>query len=590
MSDENRQTGGTPQEATPVPPSPPDATLDHRGDSTIVGDYELLDEVARGGMGVVYRARQRSLDRIVALKLILSGGDASEEELSRFRVEAQASARLDHPYIVPVYGFGRLDGHPFLAMGFVNGPSLAVRLARNGPLPAREAAELLCKVAEAIHFAHSQGIIHRDLKPGNVLIDQDGEPRVTDFGLAKRQDMEHGLTNTGQVLGTPAYMPPEQAAGDQVGPTGDIYSLGATLYAALCGQPPFEATSLPELLMKVAEEPPQPLEERDRRIPRAQCDLPTLSGETAGRTLSHAQDLVDDLQRFLSGSAVLGARSRRSIRWPLLVGGTLALVLLASGIGWAWFGRGQPVEETRVAPARPQRLRCRSILMPRRKPNGPCWPTWRRPSRCSHLRWRADPWELRLRRVGDGIPRGVRQVRTRPVDDLGGRLDGAAVETADRATRVDPQRLGALGVCGDGGQADGRPGAARHADGARRSRMAAQGPAVARRQQPGRFTRLSEGPRFGDTLRRAMRDASAVGLGFPARNSGRDRQAAGPTPREPAKCLLDQHGGRRVVNLSGQDSTGGRNQVRGGDGRPAACGTGRSAQVEPPREATGRRF
>ncbi|MFO0905522.1 MAG: protein kinase [Pirellulales bacterium] len=354
MSDENRQTGGTPQEATPVPPSPPDATLDHRGDSTIVGDYELLDEVARGGMGVVYRARQRSLDRIVALKLILSGGDASEEELSRFRVEAQASARLDHPYIVPVYGFGRLDGHPFLAMGFVNGPSLAVRLARNGPLPAREAAELLCKVAEAIHFAHSQGIIHRDLKPGNVLIDQDGEPRVTDFGLAKRQDMEHGLTNTGQVLGTPAYMPPEQAAGDQVGPTGDIYSLGATLYAALCGQPPFEATSLPELLMKVAEEPPQPLEERDRRIPPALSAIcQRCLAKRPEERYPTAQDLVDDLQRFLSGSAVLGARSRRSIRWPLLVGGTLALVLLASGIGWAWFGRGQPVEETRVAPAAP---------------------------------------------------------------------------------------------------------------------------------------------------------------------------------------------------------------------------------------------
>ncbi len=210
-------------------------TLHFAPESTVVGDYELLDEIARGGMGVVYRAKQRSLERIVAVKLILSGGDASDTELARFREEAQAAARLDHPYIVPIYGLGNVDGHPFLAMGLVEGPSLATRIAREGALEPYVAADLIRKVALALDFVHRQQVVHRDIKPSNILIDEDGEPRVTDFGLAKRQDLSQGLTATGQVLGTPTYMAPEQSVGEAVGPAADIYSLGATFYAALTG-------------------------------------------------------------------------------------------------------------------------------------------------------------------------------------------------------------------------------------------------------------------------------------------------------------------------------------------------------------------
>lgn len=333
-----------PRPNEPPPLSPPDATfaptLDHRPDSTISGDFELLDEVARGGMGVVYRAKQRSLERIVALKLILADGDASEEELARFRVEAQAAARLDHPYIVPVYGFGQLDGRPYISMGFVDGPSLSVRLAREGALAPREAAALIQKVAQAMHYAHEHGVIHRDMKPGNVLIDEDGEPRVTDFGLAKRQDAEHSLTATGQVLGTPAYMPPEQAAGEDVGVRGDVYSLGATLYAALTGRPPFDAASLPELLMKVAEDPAIPPHELNRNIPpslSAIC-LRALEKSPADRYAS-AQEMADDLSRFL-GSKRVGAANQGARRlW--LAAGTVTVIAVLGVAAWAWYGRGR---------------------------------------------------------------------------------------------------------------------------------------------------------------------------------------------------------------------------------------------------------
>ncbi|MFI5455622.1 MAG: protein kinase [Isosphaerales bacterium] len=194
------------------------------------GDYELLHEIARGGMGVVYRARQMSLNRPVALKMILAGQLAGDTEVRRFYTEAEAAANLDHPGIVPIYEVGQHEGQHFFSMGFVEGQSLSQRLA-DGPLPAREAAELIRRVSEAIEYAHRQGVIHRDLKPANILLDRNGNPRVTDFGLAKKVQGDSGLTGSGQIMGTPSYMPPEQAGGPrgEVGPAADVYSLGATL-------------------------------------------------------------------------------------------------------------------------------------------------------------------------------------------------------------------------------------------------------------------------------------------------------------------------------------------------------------------------
>src|SRR5271166_3369235 len=191
-------------------------------------DYELLSEIARGGMGVVYKARQRRLNRVVALKVTYGGQLASQEEAQRFKAEAEATAQLDHPHIVPVYEVGEANGVQFLSMAFNEGQSLA-RVVADAPVPPRQAAALMKQVAGAVAYAHDRGIIHRDLKPANILLDAAGQPRVTDFGLAKRQGVESNLTQTGQVVGTPSFMPPEQAEGkvEQVGPLADVYALGA---------------------------------------------------------------------------------------------------------------------------------------------------------------------------------------------------------------------------------------------------------------------------------------------------------------------------------------------------------------------------
>jgi len=271
------------------------------------GDYELLREIARGGMGVVYRARQVSLNRPVALKMILAGQLASNDDVKRFYLEAEAAANLDHPGIVPIYEVGQHEGQHFFSMGFVEGQSLAQRLA-DGPLPPREAAALMVKVAEAIEYAHGRGVIHRDLKPGNILLDRNGNPRVTDFGLAKKLQGDSGLTGSGQIMGTPSYMPPEQAGGKrgEVGPAADVYALGATLYALITGRPPFQAaTAMDTVLQVISDEPVSP-----RRLnPALDRDIETiclkcLEKEPARRYAS-AQALAEELARFLAGEPIL---------------------------------------------------------------------------------------------------------------------------------------------------------------------------------------------------------------------------------------------------------------------------------------------
>src|SRR5581483_10444003 len=215
------------------------------------GDYDLLEELGRGGMGVVYKARQRNPERTVAIKMILRGELASKADLARFRAEAQSAARLDgHPSVVAVHEVGEVDGQPFFSMKYVEGTTLA-KLVAHGPLPPREAARHLSCICQAVHYAHQHGILHRDLKPSNVLIDDQGQAHVTDFGLAKRVEGGASLTQTGAILGTPSYMPPEQASGSRgiLGPASDVYSLGAILYELLTGRPPFKSANPLDTIM-----------------------------------------------------------------------------------------------------------------------------------------------------------------------------------------------------------------------------------------------------------------------------------------------------------------------------------------------------
>ena len=245
----------------------PDTTAPNR--IRYFGDYEIIRELARGGMGVVFEARQVTLNRKVALKMILAGELADDDAVRRFYLEAEAAANLDHPGIVPIYEVGQHEGQHYFSMGYIEGQSLAQRMA-GGPLMAREAADLIGRVSEAIEYAHQHGVVHRDLKPANILLDLHGNPRVTDFGLAKKVQGDSGLTGSGQIMGTPSYMPPEQAGGKRgdVGPAADVYALGATLYALLAGRPPFQAATAMDTVLQVISEEPVSLRRLNASIPR----------------------------------------------------------------------------------------------------------------------------------------------------------------------------------------------------------------------------------------------------------------------------------------------------------------------------------
>ena len=300
------------------------------------GDYEILDEIAQGGMGIVYKARQASLNRIVALKMILLGPHASPAEIERFHAEAEVASRLDHPGIVPIFEVGQIGGRHFYSMGFVEGRSLA-RLAE-GPLPPAKRQPAHCTICDAVQYAHDRGVIHRDLKPANVMIDAEGRPRITDFGLAKCLSDDAGRTTTGQMLGTPSYIPPEQAAGklDLVGPASDIYAAGAVLYALLTGRPPFQAASSVDTLRQVIDNDPIRPSELAPGTPR---DLETIALKCLQKPIDQryasAQALGGDLQRFLDGAPILARPVgcwERGWRWcrrnPHLALLTSAVVLL----------------------------------------------------------------------------------------------------------------------------------------------------------------------------------------------------------------------------------------------------------------------
>jgi tetratricopeptide (TPR) repeat protein len=271
-----------------------------------LGNYRVLEVLGSGGMGTVYQARDIRLPRLVALKTILTGPEACPERLSRFRREAEAVARLQHPNIVQLLEIGEHDGQPFLVMEYVSGGSLARRLAEN-VLPIRPTAVLIESLARALHAAHSVGIVHRDLKPANVLLAADGTPRLADFGLAKRLDEETAATQPGVVLGTPGYMAPEQmgGSGTEIGPAADIYGLGAVLYECLTGRPPFRAATPLETLDLVRGREPVPPRQLAGNVP---ADLETIClkclRKEPGKRYASAVELADDLGRFLRGEPI----------------------------------------------------------------------------------------------------------------------------------------------------------------------------------------------------------------------------------------------------------------------------------------------
>jgi WD40 repeat protein/tetratricopeptide (TPR) repeat protein len=322
------------------------ASADAPAEAPEVPGYEIEGELGRGGMGVVYLARQVKVRRLVALKMLLHAGHASRHEQERFRIEAEAAARLQHPGIVQVYEVGVCRGYPFFSMEYAPGGTLALKLAGT-PLTVEQSARLVRTLAEAVQHAHERGVVHRDLKPGNVLLALDGSPKVSDFGLAKRLDAQTFHTQSGSILGTPSYMAPEQAGGpgEDVGPAADVYALGAILYECLTGRPPFKAATPLDTVLQVLNEEPVPPAQLNPKVPR---DLETIClkclEKMAGRRYGSARALADDLTRFLDGRPIAArpvGRLQRAWRWcrrnpswaATLASVVLLLLALAGGAG-----------------------------------------------------------------------------------------------------------------------------------------------------------------------------------------------------------------------------------------------------------------
>ncbi len=333
---------------------------------TRLGDYEILQEVARGGMGIVYRARQRSLNRDVAVKMILAGPNPKPEFLRRFQTEAEAAASLRHPNIVAIYDIGEDGGRPFFSMEYVAGRNLS-ELVEAGPLAPERAARYVQKVAAAIHFAHQRGILHRDLKPSNILVDEFDEPRVTDFGLAKRLSTELDLTSTGQLLGSPQYLAPEQMSNrrGEISPRTDVYSLGAVLYHLLAGRPPFQGQTMEQVLLQVIDAGPEPpLRARpvsSHATKAGSLDAEQLRSSAPGfrisdldviclkclekepaRRYNSAQEVAEELGRFLAREPIHArprGRAERAWRWArkhaALVAASIMMVMALAAVIFA---------------------------------------------------------------------------------------------------------------------------------------------------------------------------------------------------------------------------------------------------------------
>jgi|GEM_PF-3399270 len=289
---------------TMVDQDPPHKKAIIKGD--FVPGYDLLGELGRGGMGVVYRARDQKLKRVVALKMILSGAHASEEDMQRFQVEAEAVAKLQHANIVQIYEVGEHRGNPYISLEYQEGGGLDEKIAGT-PQNVEESAQLIETLARAMQVAHAQGIIHRDLKPANILLAADGEPKITDFGLAKRMDEDSNQTKSGAVMGTPSYMAPEQAASskESLGPAADTYALGAILYHLLTGRPPFRGETQLDTLMQVISDEPVAPRRFNSKVP---TDLETIClkclQKEIGRRYRSAEELAEDLRRFVAGEPI----------------------------------------------------------------------------------------------------------------------------------------------------------------------------------------------------------------------------------------------------------------------------------------------
>ncbi len=323
-----------------IPPEPPS------GES--IGNYDLLAELGRGGMGIVHKAQDRRLGRLVALKVILAGGHAGSKERQRFQIEVEATAKLQHPNIVQVYEVGEEGGRPFMAMEYCPGGSLEDQI-RDQPQPPREAAQLIATLADALHQAHQAGIVHRDVKPANVLLAANGAPKLADFGLAKSLNDEDGLTQTGAIMGSLGYMAPEQALGRtrDATPATDVYSLGALLYKLLTGRPPFQGPNQLETINSIAAADPVSIQVLQRRVPQ---DLVTICHKclekSPARRYATAAALADDLRRFLADEPIQArplATVERAWRWAkrhpgptfVLLAGVAMLLLVAVCLAWS---------------------------------------------------------------------------------------------------------------------------------------------------------------------------------------------------------------------------------------------------------------